>query len=67
MRRPEHVVCVAGGGAMSGVALTKGSKMVLPQSASFNTWAGLTLSADTVTGLPRTRSCIVFSLRERTW
>jgi hypoxanthine phosphoribosyltransferase len=37
MRRPERVVCVAGGGAMSGVALAKRLKIVLPQSASFNT------------------------------
>jgi hypothetical protein len=36
-RRPERVVCVAGGGAMARVALTKVLKMVIPQSASFNT------------------------------
>jgi hypothetical protein len=59
-RRPERVVSVAGGGAMSWVALAKGLKVVLPQSASFS----MTLSADTVTGLPRTRSCSVFSFRE---
>jgi hypothetical protein len=56
-RRLQLEVCVAGGGAMAGVALAKGLKMVLPQSASFNTYAGLTLSVDTVTGFPRTRSC----------
>jgi hypothetical protein len=32
-----RIVCVAGGGAMAGVALVKGLKVVLPQSASFNT------------------------------
>jgi hypothetical protein len=52
---------------MSGVALAKGLKKVLPQSDLFKTLAGLTLSADTVTGLTRTRSCSVFSLCERTW
>jgi hypothetical protein len=30
------VACVAGGGAMPGVALAKGLKKVLSQSASFN-------------------------------
>jgi hypoxanthine phosphoribosyltransferase len=28
MWRPERVVCVAGGGAMAGVSLAKGLKMV---------------------------------------
>jgi hypothetical protein len=40
---------------------------LLPQSASFNTKAGLSLSADTVTGLPHTSKYSVFSLCERTW
>jgi hypothetical protein len=40
---------------------------VFLQSASFSMLAGLTLSVDTVMGLPRTRNFIVFSLLERTW
>jgi hypothetical protein len=38
--------------------------VVFPQPVAFNVWAGFTLSADTATGLPRTKSCSVFSLRE---
>jgi hypoxanthine phosphoribosyltransferase len=42
----KRVVCVAGGGVLAGIALAKGLKMVLLQSASLNTYAGLTLSVD---------------------
>jgi hypothetical protein len=45
---------------VSGVALTAGLKVVLPQPALFNIYAGLILSFDTVMGLPRTRRCIFF-------
>jgi hypothetical protein len=49
--RPERVVWVAGGGgsvtggAVAGVALAEGLKVVFPQSASFIVYTGLTLSA----------------------
>jgi hypothetical protein len=71
--RPERVVCVAvGGGGVgtgvgAGVLLAGELEVGLPCPGSFNTYAGLTRSADTLTGLPRTSSCNVFSLRDRTW
>jgi hypothetical protein len=70
--RPERVVYVAvgGGGVGTGVGagvLAGELEVGLPWPGSFNTYAGLTRSADMVTGLPCTSSCNVFSLRERTW
>jgi hypothetical protein len=72
MWQPERVVRVVGtggvtGGGVVGVALAGWLKLLFPQSVPLRMWAGLTLSADTVTGLPRTRSCSVFSLCDRTW
>jgi hypothetical protein len=64
---PERVVWVVGGGGsvasgvMVGVALTAGLQTVFLKSASLPT-----LSVDTMTGLPRTRSCSVFSFRDTT-
>jgi hypothetical protein len=66
MWQPEGVVCVAGSGGVVRVALAGLLKLLFPQSVPLRMWAGLTLSADTVTSLPRTRSCSVFSLRDRT-
>jgi hypothetical protein len=51
---------------MAGVALAKGLNMVLLPSASFNTYAGLTLSVDTVRAC-RAEGDEVFSVRDRTW
>jgi hypothetical protein len=64
--RPERVVCVGVGGSGGTVLVGKPLEGVFLQSASFSTQAGLTLSVNTVTGFPRTRSSIVFCLRERT-
>jgi hypothetical protein len=72
MWRPaEHVVFVEGccgmaGCAAAGVIVAGGVKLI-PPLVSFRIYAGLTLSDDMVTGLPRTRSCRVFSLLDRTW
>jgi hypothetical protein len=56
------------GGATIGDASTAGSKVVVVLwSVSFCMKAGLTLSVNTVMGLPCTRSCSVFSLHDRTW
>jgi hypothetical protein len=65
------VVRVAGGGvsgeaAACGAGLGGGSVVPVPCSVSFRMYAGLTLSADTETDLPRKESWSVFSLRERT-
>jgi hypothetical protein len=51
---------------MAGVALAKGMKMVLLPSASFNRYAGLTLSVDTVRAC-RAEDAAVFSVCEKTW
>jgi hypothetical protein len=68
--RPERAVRVAGGvsgkAAAGGAALCGGSVSAVPCPVSFRKYAGLTLSADTQTDLPRTESWSVFSLRERT-
>jgi hypothetical protein len=68
----ELVVVAEGGGgvadgAMVGVASTAGMKVLFPRSVPLRMYAGLTLSVDTVMGLPRTKSCSVFSLRDSTW
>jgi hypothetical protein len=63
---------VAGGGGVSGEptagddALGGGSVVAVPCPVLFSMYAGLTLSADTETDLPRTENWSVFSLRERT-
>jgi hypothetical protein len=60
-----------GRGGMAGCAaagvIVAGRVKLIPPLASFRICAGLTLSDDTVTGLPRTRSCRVLSLLDRTW
>jgi hypothetical protein len=55
-----------GRGGMVGCVAADGLKLLFLQSVPLSMWAGLTLSAETVTGFPRTRSCSVFSLRDRT-
>jgi hypothetical protein len=70
--RPERVVREVDGGGVAGsatvdVASTSGLKVVFPRSVLLSMYAGLTQSVDTVTGLSHTRSCSVFSLRDRTW
>jgi hypothetical protein len=67
--RLEHVFFVGGccgvaGGCMVGVMVAGGVKFI-PPLVPFRVYAGLTLSVDMVTGLPRTRSCSVFSLLDR--
>src|SRR5215468_9598474 len=58
--RPARVVREAGGvsgGAAAGGTCGGGDLAVeIPRSVSLNAYAGFTLSADTVTGLPRTES-----------
>jgi hypothetical protein len=56
---PERVICVVGSGGMAGgatarVASTCGLKLLFLQSVPFRMKVDLILSADTVTGLPRT-------------
>jgi hypothetical protein len=65
--RPERVVCVGVGGGDGTLLPGQPLESVFLQSASLSMLAGLTLSVDTVTDLPRTSSFIVFCLRERTW
>jgi hypothetical protein len=40
---------------------------VVPAASLIQDVGFLTVSVNTATGLPPTRSCIVFSLRDRTW
>jgi hypothetical protein len=52
-------------GPVVGVAAADGVELLL-LLVPFRMKAGLTLSVDTVTGLPRMSSCSVLSLRDRT-
>jgi hypothetical protein len=70
-RWPERVVCggVCDGvavGPVVGVAAADGVEL-LWSLVPFRMKAGLTLSVDTVAGLPCTRGCSVFYFHDRTW
>jgi hypothetical protein len=70
-RRQERVVRggVCNGvavGPVVGVAAADGAEL-LQSLVPFRMKVGLTLSVDTVTALPRMRSCSVFFFRDRTW